>query len=489
MVQIDSEFEWNVRGTVSNQLPLKSSGSRGRTHTAAYKSEIEISNYPGGKNSVKETLGQTVLDRISLQHQHENADAADGYDAMSYSEFATGGISVDAEGSYGDDGKIDYTVTGVAATGAKRAVSPSEMMGMFDEEHFYEPPLSNPSIYEQEDIFYYDDSSNWTAPAEYHDGLAVPELTEQVEPSIQALESAIDNSHQPAGFDVSIRFPNAMLQKTNNAQKLGSTDDYEGFDIWDRSGPASRQHPQFSMEEDGYPAPANNLLPAWESTQQVPTPAGDDSGTGDGTTGGELDGESDSCNCECPTEYQDLDQIWYEYYYDDNDTPEDESDDVYVGYGVFKVHDVGPFGHGAVVGNLYDADGNIVSAIAYDYSIRKVIPVDDGTEAGQAESPPPGPSNSMAQGAKFQIPEVAAKVGENAAKAPEPPVAIPSVSSDEPRELDTPQEQDANDWRISSFLRTLVSVASLTFTAADESDSEDSEGETPDDLLRRLGRY
>ncbi len=410
MVQIDSEFEWNVLGTVSNQLPLKSSGSRGRTQTAAYKSEIEISNYPGGKNSVKETLGQTVLDRISLQHQHENADAADGYDAMSYSEFATGGISVDAEGSYGDDGKIDYTVTGVAAAGAKRAVSPSEMMGMFDEEHFYEPPLSNPSIYEQEDIFYYDDSSNWTAPAEYHDGLAVPELTEQIEPSIQALELAIDNSHQPAGFDVSIRFPNAMLQKTNNAQKLGSTDDYEGFDIWDRSGPASRQHPQFSMEGDGFPGAANYYTPAWEFTQQMPTPAGDDSGTGDGTTGGESDGEADSCDCECPVEFQDLDEIWYLEYYDDNGTPDDDSDDILVGYGIFERYDVDGLGvAGAENLTLYDTDGNQVSAMGYDYRNAVIIPVDDGTEVGQAV-PPAEKSDSVTKSDAYQISEVAGAI-------------------------------------------------------------------------------
>ncbi|HCS50535.1 MAG TPA: hypothetical protein DIW81_02920, partial [Planctomycetaceae bacterium] len=84
----------------------------------------------------------------------------------------------------------------------------------------------------------------------------------------------------------------------------------------------------------------------------------------------------DECDCACGEVTGKLDFIRVSELYDDNDTPEDDSDDILVGYIIEEIYDAPEiYDPGEVITTLFDADGNEVDSIGYDYAI--IVHVED----------------------------------------------------------------------------------------------------------------
>ena len=99
--------------------------------------------------------------------------------------------------------------------------------------------------------------------------------------------------------------------------------------------------------------------------------------------------------------------------HDDNGTPDDESDDIIVGWLVMELYDVSLFG-GSVITTYFDLDGNEVQESEIDYDHMELINTE--TLGGIFGSLTPPDSIIDKPEAKNQIPEIVAKATELTAK-------------------------------------------------------------------------
>ncbi len=99
--------------------------------------------------------------------------------------------------------------------------------------------------------------------------------------------------------------------------------------------------------------------------------------------------------------------------HDDNGTPDDESDDIIVGWMVKELYDVSLFG-GSVISTYFDLDGNEVQEYEIDYDHMELINTE--TLGGIFGTPIIPDSIIDKPAAKYQIPEIANAVSKFASQ-------------------------------------------------------------------------
>ncbi|MBV07768.1 MAG: hypothetical protein CMN21_00955 [Rubinisphaera sp.] len=401
-----SDFSYNV-GFTETGGTYNTNGSRDRSTKIYFLLDREMSNYTGGQNKVESTLEQAVKERGDYYHSRPYYDS-DHYvtQVETLGNDVDAGFKITATSQYGEGGYLEpWTVNSFSATNPTTNINESGFVGALNDPGSFEP-LQNGYIFEDPDTFPYSaDSHTWGTPFDVTGNHILPEMEQTIGSVITPFRNDVNQQIQPPGgsvdpFSATAQSPIFHVDDAAQSHQPISYWDYNYEAAYDEIGYLSGYSTNRSSPTQSS-APSNATIPqaapvAFQQYTSNEEPASE-------PTAG------DECDCACGEVTGKLDFIRVSELYDDNDTPEDDSDDILVGYIIEEIYDAPEiYDPGEVITTLFDADGNEVDSIGYDYAI--IVHVEDlrstnanltGVENPQAKPKEP----------EYQIPQVANKIG------------------------------------------------------------------------------